>query len=1232
METRWTPMQEKVINTRDRNILVSAAAGSGKTAVLVERILKLVMDEQNPIDVDKLLIVTFTNAAAAEMRERILKALDAAHKKNPENEHLQKQMTYIHNAKITTIDSFCLNILKEHFSEVNVEPGFRIGDMDELALLRADVLEDILDEHYLMDDEEFQNCMEDYLSKSGMSNIEEVINSLYTESMSYPYPKEWLDSLTDNYENADKEKIINSNWFKLILDEIKDGILAICENYKLAVSLIITNENANKYLDLFTREKKYFDELSLIDDFKTLQAKADFNFDRLPSIGKKDNLDEDVKAQIQGYRKDSKNIYQKLCKKYLNADFDQIAMVITGCAASVKTIISLTKELIDKFGEVKREKNLIDFADVEHFALEILLTRNGNKIEPSETAMEISKDFYEIMIDEYQDSNYVQEYILNSVSKSYSGKNNVFMVGDVKQSIYRFRQSKPELFLQKYDTYTEDGIDFMKICLSKNFRSRHEVLDFANLVFSQLMVKELGGISYDKDSALYVGASYLDNSDMNTEIIIIDSNDSTDTDNDLEQLEDMDKDDEASRGKEELEAHAIIDLINRMMSSLNVTDKKTRNLRPLKFSDIAILLRSNKGLGDTINNCLEENGIPVDSITQTGYFNAFEVKTILSYLSIIDNPNQDIPLVSVLKNIYEFNENELALIKCNQTGLMYDAVKGYIGPLETRIGGFLKDLSDFRQMVPYTTIYSLINEILSRTGFLDYIKAMTNGVRRVGNIDMLLDRAINFERGSYSGLFNFVRYIEKIKKYEIDQGESALATGNESVKLMTIHKSKGLEFPVVILAGTGKQINQMDMKKKVVVNNELGLGVDYIDSSTNIRYKSLIKEAVNRKNTYETMAEELRVLYVALTRAKEKLVIVGSTKVDSIVKKCEAVKGIEKLEFGNSNILKCKSYLEWIMLSQARCRSMTPLYNSYGYGAALGSDIYDLSLDTTITIRNISDMVYSSVEKKFMDYNIKNVLLSLDSTREYDVELRKTISNNLEYEYMFLGDTTLKAKVSVSDVKHANMQMSYDEDGSDVLLFDDVDKVKDEEDEDAPEFIKHMEINQGARRGTAYHRVFELFDYNMDIANETDIGKMIAKMIEEGKIDQADAMLVDTKKMYKFTTTNIGKRMKEAAKNGKLYREKQFVMGEDSKTIWKETNSKELILVQGIIDAMFEENGQAVIVDYKTDSVKKLLDLKARYETQLKLYAKAVEESIGMKVKELAIYSTKFGEELILEN
>lgn len=1231
METKWTPMQEKVINTRNRNILVSAAAGSGKTAVLVERILKMVMDETNPIDVDKLLIVTFTNAAASEMRERILKALDGAHKKNPENEHLQKQMTYIHNAKITTIDSFCLNVLKEHFSEVNIEPGFRIGDNDELELLRADVLEEILDEHYLKDDEEFQSCMEDYLTKGGMSNIEEVINSLYKESMSYPYPKEWLYSLMDNYQNVDKQKILNSQWFKLILSEIKEGLYNICENYKLAMDIINITEGAHIYYDLFKYEKEHFDKLSTINDFSTLQSMYDLEFERLPSVKKTDLFDEEAKGQIQNFRNESKAIFQKKCKKYLNADFDEIQTVITNSAASVKTIIELVVELIDRFGEEKREKNLVDFSDVEHFALDILITKTESGVYPSETAKDISKDFYEIMIDEYQDSNYVQEYILNAVSGAYRGQNNCFMVGDVKQSIYRFRQSKPELFLQKYDTYTEDGTDFMRICLSKNFRSRSEVLDFSNLVFSQLMIKELGGITYDEENALHVGASYQPNSQMNTEIIIVDSND----ENAEEDFSNDEEDEgEVSGSKEEFEANAIIFTINEMMKTLEVTDKKTRKLRPLEFSDIAILLRSNKGLGDTISNCLEENGIPVDSITQTGYFNAFEIKTILAYLSIIDNPRQDIPLVSVLKNIYEFNENELALIRINKKDLMYQALCDYQGILDKKIGRFLEDLSKFRQMVPYTTIYELINTVLSQTGFMDYVRAMLNGSRRIGNIDMLLEKAINFEKSSYSGLFNFVRYIDKIKKFEIDQGESALTTSHNSVKLMTIHKSKGLEFPVVILAGTGKQINMMDSKKKVVVNNEIGLGADYVDYLANIRYKSLIKEAVNKKNIYETMAEELRVLYVALTRAKEKLVIIGSGKVDAIVKKCELVKNCTELAFNSANIMKGRSYLEWIMMSQARCKSIVELYRSYDLGAPLGSPIYDKSNETTIKVLYKSDLSYKVLEKKFMDLSYKEALLNFDCQKEYDAGTDELLQKNMEYQYDYLEDTNLKAKVSVSDVKHANMKMSIEEDGSEELSFDkkldEVEAVAESVDEDAPEFIKHTKVNQGARRGTAYHRIFELFDYNIDINDEKDIEQMIEKIIEVGKIDRDDAMLVDTKKMLSFTKTNIGKRMKEAARNGRLSREKQFVMGVDSKTVWSQTNSKELILVQGIIDAMFEENGEIVVVDYKTDAVNNLLDLKARYETQLKLYAKAVEESIGMKVKQLVIYSTKFGEELIL--
>lgn len=1231
MATKWTVEQSKVINTRDRNILVSAAAGSGKTAVLVERIIQLVTDEKNPLDVDKLLVVTFTNAAAAEMRERVMRGLAKRLRDNPENEHLQKQMTYIHNAMITTIDSFCLNIIREHFGELSIDPGFRIGNNDELKLLKSDVLEILLDKYYEEGDEEFLRFIDVYVSKQGKSKVEEIILKLFEEAMSHGEPKEWLVSLKDNYTDITEEKLYESRWYNILLEDAAASLENSLEGMYKAVQISQSEKGPAKYTELLQSEIGALKEILECQKFSEMREKInDFSFSRMPSITKKDDVDEVKKEIVKKLRSEFKSNLEALNKGIFSGDISQYIEIINKCGKNVDILIKLTLEFMDEYVKAKREKNLTDFAEIEHFALELLVS--DGKI--TETAREISEDFYEILIDEYQDSNYVQEKILNAVSKKHKGINNIFMVGDVKQSIYGFRQAKPELFLEKYETYGRDDEENVKICLSNNFRSRKEILNTCNLIFSELMIKAVGGIDYDEDQALYPGAVYEETEGVSTEIILVNTEDKALKEKVSEQKEvkDENEEDEAlvESGKLEIEATVIATRIMQLISSsYKVTDKSKHCLRNIRYSDIAIIVRSMKGLGDTIFNVLSERNIPVESITTTGYFDTFEIKAILNYLSVIDNPRQDIPLVSVLRNIYGFNENELGTIKGEKRGIYYDALLSYDGYLNIKVKKVLNDMDALRKMVPYCSIYDLINELLKRTSFREFVLAMGNGNRRISNIEMLLEKAVQYEGSSFSGLFNFVRYIEKARKMEVDQGESSIsdADGN-SVKLMTIHKSKGLEFPVVILAGTGRKFNEIELNKEIVINNEVGLGMDFVDKSNNIKYKSPIKKAACVKGRCDNKAEELRVLYVALTRAKEKLIIVGSDNISRKIDKISKSIGWNERAFGKYTILGCHSYLEWILLALSRHRCMREILIGYDINPQIGSPVYDDEADIEISVIETDKVVYEEVKKVYTMENSKNALDSFDTTVVYNEQIREVLKNNLRFCYDYEEDTKLVAKVSVSDVKHSNMQKAYEE-------LSEVSEKKInyflEEEDDVPSFLKEKKTSDGATRGTAYHRVFELLDYSITVNSTEDVKKMIEAMVSSGKISLEDAGLVDVEKIYMFINSSIGKRMKRAWEAGMLFREKQFVMGIDSKLVFKDIDSNETVLVQGIIDAMFEEGGEIVILDYKTDNVEKISELRLRYDTQLQLYAKAVEKSLNKKVKELVIYSTKFNQELILE-
>lgn len=1274
MGTKWTNEQLKVINTRNRNILVSAAAGSGKTAVLVERIIAMVTDKDKPIDVDKLLVVTFTNAAASEMRERLMKALSKALMQDRNNEHLQKQMTYIQNAKITTIDAFCLGILKDNFGEADIDPGFRIGNNDELELLKKDTVSEVINSYFEAGDEQFLEFMEDYVDKSGRSAIEEIILDLYEKSMSDVNPAKWLGDMLLDYKDITPDKILDSVFFKKLFSEAKKSIHKAYEAMRMAL-YYSDKAGIYEYEEIFLKEQELLKQLGNIEDFNELKKQVDnIKYDRLPSIKKDRGIDDREKKKVVKFRESAKKYIKDIKEKFLSKSLDEYSQVLKLSYDNVAMLLKLTCEFMEEYLKVKKEKNVVDFAQVEQLTYNILV-KDG---EITDTAKQISEDFYEILIDEYQDSNYLQEAILGAVSKKHKGINNIFMVGDVKQSIYGFRNAKPELFVEKFESYTANDDENMKICLSKNFRSRKQVIETCNFIFEQVMTKEFSDISYDEEQKLYLGATYEDNDQCETEIIVIDRNAKAEgsyisensgkvngnpiSGGSTSETSANDEFTEEAEGEEdelldityiEAEAGVIADKIKELVANeQKVLDKNTNTYRNIRFSDIAIIVRTMRNLGDTIMQVVEQRNIPIESISTTGYFSAFEIRVLLAYLEVIDNVRQDIPLVCVLRNVYRFNENELAQIKGESKGSYFDGLNMYNGYLNERVQRVLEDLEALRKMVPYTSIYELINTILIKTGFKDYLLAMGNGNKRIANVEMLLKKAVQYENSSYSGLFNFIRYIERVQQVELDEGEAkGYEEENDSVKLMTIHKSKGLEFPVVIVAGMGRQFNEMDYKKTVVVGKEGGLGIDYIDKDKRIRYQSPIKKALTIMGKEADRAEELRVLYVALTRAKEKLIMTGSCDINGKLKNLLKYANYEEKAFKSYMIMECKSFIEIILLAYMRNISMNSYINSNsedigfdnGISIGLTSPVYNSeAANAKFKVINLNDITYKAVERQYFEKEMKESIEHFNSDIVYDAATREILENRMSYRYPYPQDMGLTAKVSVSDVKHRYMSDDIEETvDSKVMDYSDSERKSDSAekatiekivvDEDMPRFLRgEEEINEGAKRGTSYHRIFELIDYSKDIESLEATQEMIEEIVRSGRISKADADLVSPKKIFRFLNSNIGKRMKAAALNGKLYREKQFVMGDAYNKIIKEVDSTEMVLVQGIIDAMFEENGKLIIVDYKTDNVADIRQLEARYKTQLELYADAVQLSLGKEVGEKIIYSTKFGDELVL--
>ena len=1253
MGVSWTTEQQQVIDLRNRNILVSAAAGSGKTAVLVERIVKIITDKNHPVDIDHLLIVTFTNAAAAEMRERIGNAIEKALDEQPGNEHLLRQLTLIHNAQITTIDSFCLYVVRNHFHEIDLEPNFRIGDEGELKLLREDVLGRVLEQNYEEPSEAFSDFVEGYASGRTDAALNEMILQLYEFSRSYPWPEKWLDSFVGAYRIETREELDRAEWFAPLTENIC-FVLKDCEQLlKQALAITQQDDGPDMYEKAVQSDLEKYEGLSRLTSFCELSgALSDIKYDRLASSRGFEG-DPDKLELVKSLREQAKDVVKKLCKQYFFCSPEMMIEQLERTEPMLEEVVRLTKQFADEFAAAKRRKNLVDFHDVEHFALQILVDEETEKAK--KTAEEFRDTFEEIMIDEYQDSNEVQETLLRSISREERGENNIFMVGDVKQSIYRFRLARPELFMKKYDSYSLEESTTQRIDLHKNFRSREEVLTCTNDIFYKIMARSLGNVEYDAEAALYPGASYPVSADFIPEILLADSND--------ELLEDTELTD-----KKTLEAKIVAEEIKHLMKTQQVTDKAAGTLRAAHYSDIVILLRSLSGWADSLVEVLNGNGIPAHTVSSTGYFSTVEVQTVLSMLRLLDNPRQDIPMAAVLRSpMAGLTDEELAVLRLEDGSVPFheavlelaeglyeedgqkeisdseaDRKQGRNADEKTenhieitahrKLLKFYKKYKQLRQLVPDTPIHELIEIILRETGYGHYVAAMPAGNRRTANLNMLLEKAAAYEKTSYKGLFHFVRYIDELQKYDVDFGEADMVGENEDVvRIMSIHKSKGLEFPIVIVSGMGKNFNKQDTRSKMVLHPELGIGLDYMDGKKRIKSPTIVKKAIAKQIDLENLGEELRVLYVALTRAKEKLILTGTLK-----------DAAEKLEFyrQQANLSKAadrplsyltregaSGYLDWIL----------PAVLSYG-------DKYP------VRIVEAAELVLDEVENQ-LEQN-EDLTERIKEIEAADTQLVGQLKQRFLQRYPYQVDVLRKNKYSVSELKHRAMRERFEaEQEETVPAF-----LEEPVTPTIPLFIQREESveqetpNRGALRGTAVHRVMECYDF----ASEKSVYEQMEAMEKEEKITADMRALVKEQTVADFVSSETGKRMALAQRGGALYREKPFVMGfteeelenygfgvgsntDSCENIYEKTDSdqekeeqkkvrheEDLTLIQGIIDVFWIEKDGIVLLDYKTDRVQQAKELIDRYATQLKLYADALERVFAarkLKVKEILIYS-----------
>lgn len=1254
MKPQWTADQQKVIDLRDSNILVSAAAGSGKTAVLVERIIGRITDRQTPVDIDRLLVVTFTKAAAAEMRGRIGEALQQKLEQTPDDDNLQRQIGLLHNAQITTIDSFCQHIIRNYFHVIDLDPMFQVGDETDLKIMKEAVLGEVLEQKYTdarqKENQVFLDAMQMFATGRTDKEIESIVLKLYELAQSYPFPDEQLEQWKNSYALRSVEEMEQTEWMEKYIADVQ-MIVAECEKKAFAAYQIsVDGVGLEAYTPTIQTEWQQIKELR---ECKTLQELCDgigkISFGRLSAIrGNKHDkeLQEQIKALRASYR--DKGIEQ-LQKEMLAEPPEEMLAMMQQMDAPVRELVQLTIDFGKAFAEKKREDGIIDFADMEHFALQILVTRDedGNSV-PSATAKELQEYYEEIMTDEYQDSNYVQEMILTSISRGPEQSPYLFMVGDVKQSIYQFRLARPDLFMEKYHAYdTEEGGN-RRIDLRQNFRSRASVLESANYIFERIMRQDFGGIAYDDAAKLVPGAVFdpcEERTADQTEIILLN----------------MDAQEDNDFGKRELEAMAIGQKIRDMVQGdhpMYVSDKG--GYRPIEYRDIVILLRSMKGWTEEFQETLADMGIPAMAPKKTGYFATLEVQTMLNLLRVIDNPRQDIPFVAVLRSpIYGLQDEELAKIAAERSGLQYlDNIWAYCDRhedvLSEKLSDLLDTLQEYRRKAETVSVYELLREIYEETGYYALMSAMPGGEQRSANLDILLQQAIEFAENGHRGIFGFCRYIEMLKKSDIDFGEATVGTVANAVQLVSIHKSKGLEFPVVFVAGMGKQFNKQDMRKKLLLDVDYGVGANYVDLEERLYKPTVMKRFIARQMLENSLSEEVRILYVALTRAKEKLILTGTVK--GIENKLQSW-DLTGASLQHSALLGAATYLDWIMPALAdrpifgQCISRVTDGKGQDSSDLQENDMTQETEDPSVKDRVLYDstdqdplfrleVICADAQIAGEMEQLEHILLRRealkhqDITKECDAELAEQLRCQREYQYPYANEQKLPVKISVTELKRRAMEQQkmavraeVPEDEVTEMVPGTADRQTGIEDEAVydipqPKFRQTKESIGAAERGTLYHFVMEHLPYEQ-MGDHFTAEMMLAQMQKAGLLREEERNCLKPQKFDRFMQSVLGKRMQQAAKRGALRREQQFMLEIPVMELYPELESEENVLVQGIIDACFEEDGEWVLVDYKTDYVRYGMEqtLVDRYRVQLEQYARALEQLTGMKVREQIIYS-----------
>ena len=1186
--------------------------GSGKTAVLVERIIQKILNDK--IDIDKLLVVTFTNAAASEMRERVLEAIYKKLDDEPENQNLQKQIVLLGKSHICTIHSFCLDVIKNNFFEIDLSANFRIISEEENEILKQEVLEDVFEKLYEEENEDFSNLVNTYTGYRGDEPLKEMVLRIYKFMQSNPFPISWLNEKVELFNmNEDKSDYDFSKtiWGEILLNDLKDDITDGKNSLRLIVNKLEKYYELDKYKNTIENDieqlKQLYDGINDSWD-KAYEIAQNIKFKTWPSDRK---ISIDLKDEAKSIRDSVKNKIMKKIKSILVYDSKTAYQDLYDMYNILVTLKDVVLKFDEEFKNRKKEKNVIDFNDIEHYALEILVNKNETgEYTPTEVAKNYQNQFEEIAIDEYQDSNYVQELILNVISR----KNNIFMVGDVKQSIYKFRQACPDLFLEKYNSYTSyDNKQGIKIKLFKNFRSRKNILDITNTIFKNIMSEKLGDINYDENEFLNLGAEFenIDGGVQKSELNIIDLKEKEDDiwkeeinvgeDNQedivINEIEDLKKD--------EIEATFVANKIKEIIDSkIKIKDKKM-GFRDVTYKDIVVLLRTTSKLAPIYEKELLKNHIPVFSDSSSEYLESMEIQIIVNLLKIIDNPVDDISLVSVLRSeIGEFSDNELLEIRlCCREGSFYECLNIALEKLENnnlklKIKDFLNNLNNWRSESDYLSLAQIIWKIYIDTDFYNYVGLMPNGFFRQANLKMLFERAKEFEKTSFKGIFYFIKYIEKIKNGNSDIASAKIIGENENVvRIMSIHKSKGLEFPIVFLSGTSKKINMKDINSNLLLHQKIGLGPEYINYDKKIEYSTSAKDAIKVMIKNENIAEEMRILYVALTRAKEMLVITGTSNdyEKELLNKTEILRAYKNNDEKINPILLKKyiSYLDWIILVY--------LKNNM-------KDILNLNI----------------IDKKEV---LKSNNLCKQEIREFDFS-KQINYEEIEKEINFKYDNIIKTKLPIKSTVSKLKEYDNSEEISDIIDFNVLTNSNIGLNKTIPNFIRDDETISitNTRKGTLMHLFLENVDFSKEYSFE-DLIILEKSLVKQKKVSNEEEKYINIEKIEKLLSSDLIKKIRKCKI---VEKEKPFCIKIKANEILN-IDSNETILVQGIIDLFgITDDDKIILVDYKTDFVNDETELIKKYYTQLKLYKTALEEGFEKDVSEVYIYSLYLEKEIRL--